>query len=218
MTGVLALGCVAVVGAVLLAAHATSRPPSDFLRDTVAVLEAPFYIGAVSNLGVLLWCASVVTCLYTAVVLRHAAGKRDEARFFACAAALSAWLLADDAALLHEQVLPIYLGLPGSLAYGLAAAGAIALLVGFRATIRDSDYPLLLGALALFAASMALDVADDSGWLTSLAFDLSRLQLALEDGCKLLGICLWLAYFFITGTERVIAALDQDARPAPHGR
>ena len=179
-------------------------PLASLLRDTTATLNAPFHTGLLSNIGILMWGSCTTVCLFAAVVVDRASTGVIGARFFLAAAAVTAWLALDDALLLHEQVFPIYLGLPGQLSLAIGGGATLALLIAFRRAVLASDLPVLVAALALLGGSAGLDLLDDRGMLGALLLHSSALQTLLEDGMKLLGITLWLCYFTLTARHAIV--------------
>ena len=177
-------GCGAAVLAVGLAVRFFFRIPlATLTRDPLATLEAPFYIGAISNVGVLAWAAAATICFFTSCLLRHEAGQVAPRRFLLYFGLLTALLLADDLFLLHEDVLYGYLRVPEVVTFGVyGLLGAIGV-VRFRSVIRGTDVLLLGMALALWCLSLLSDLMPDA-----------RAQHLVEDGAKLVGILAWLAY------------------------
>ena len=185
-------------GAALLAVAYVASVTSDvtmreLTQDATTVLEAPFYIGSVSLVGVILWAAAAATCLFVAA--SPGGGSSDLRRLLLVSGILTLVLLADDAFLLHDEILPRYAGISGEL-YGIAYIVAMLVyLVAMRAVIPRTNYLLLGATLALFAVSAAADLG--SSVLATLLP--SPLGLLLEDGTKLLAIGGWLAYFVSVG-------------------
>lgn len=162
------------------------------MQDPTTVLEAPFYIGIVSNIGILLWAAVAVTCLFIPIFLPRLVNK--EVRLFLLASGLlTGLLLFDDFFLLHDEILPIHLGISGKL-YGIVYILLVLLyLYRFKVTILQSPYATLILALGFFAVSAGVDLTHS---LIDNEFGNSQ-TLLLEDGAKLMGIAHWLAYFAI---------------------
>jgi hypothetical protein len=162
----------------------------ELTQDPTTVLEAPFYIGSLSMVGVILWSAAVAVCLFGAFAPRIPGDLR---RLLLVSGIFTAVLLADDAFLLHDEILPRYAGISGEL-YGIAyLAATVVYLVALRRTIQRTDAAVLGAALALFALSAGADIGS-----SVLAEALpSPLGLLLEDGAKLLAIGTWLAYFVL---------------------
>jgi hypothetical protein len=186
-----ALALAAVWGGVLtllaltaVAAQISGRPLSDFTRDPVAVVEAPFYVGFLSNVGVLLWTGTAAACLVAGEVLRRLRGPR--ARLLLSAGALSAVLALDDLFRGHE-LLNERFGVPQPLLPALYAAAIVLLCVRNLELLRRTEWKLLAAALALFGTSAAIDGLANPGHTSALE--------ALEDVLKLFGIATWAAYF-----------------------
>jgi hypothetical protein len=165
--------------------------PKMLIRDPAAIVDAPFYLGFFSNLGVLFWAATVTVCFLTYSFLSRTEAESPIRPFLFCAGLLTLFLLFDDFFLLHEDVLPNYLGLNGNLftllVYGLSI---LSLLFFFRRLILSSDFLLLIAALGLLGLSMTLDN------MTALFPKLNASGVyILEDLFKFLGIIAWFLYF-----------------------
>ena len=198
-----------------LASFITYTPPTILLACVIAVSRwkgisdvmlrsdpstttgTPFYLGFVSNIGILIWCACAAICLHSWLLLRKSAAAvhPDSGNFLLGAGLVTAWLLLDDMFLLHETVLP-HFGIPEEIVVvGYAAIVAFFLFVNLR-RIRRTDYLLLISALFLLGLSAVVDeVPFFYVYLPPLA------QGWLEDGTKLLGICGWFSYWLITSTH-----------------
>jgi len=203
-------------------------PIDQFMRDPTAVFNAPFYTGAISNIGILLWCATASICFLTFVVLLRDSVTSRERLFFFGASLLTTVLMIDDLFLVHESVAPRYFGLSAELVIVIYGALATAFFIHHRHFILKSDYVLLLVSMAFLALSVGLDVVadnvDGSALLGGLAEDdlqpssISRgtlsfpppsTHLFFEDAFKLLGIAGWLSYF---GGECIKILADRNGR------
>lgn len=165
-----------------------------FMDDAKAVYDVPFHAGALSSIGILLWCATATVTLFTSFVLRRTPPPSETRPFLLSAGLLTSVLLLDDLFLLHERVAPRYLGLSDELLYLLYAVLAGTMLFYYRHAILRSAYMLLLLSGAFLAGSLAFEVLHGYDLLLSSA-DARELQQFLEDGCKLLGIAGWFSYF-----------------------
>jgi hypothetical protein len=163
----------------------------ELTMDLTAIANRPVYFGAVSGVGFQLWAASAAVCAMSALIARRR-GERAAAGMFAGFGVLSVVLLADDWLLLHEHVMPLYLGVSEKALVAAYACGTLGLLVAYRRVLVRHDWPLLLAAFAMFATSVITDQISGSGVSSQ------RLML-IEDGTKLLGISGWFAYFFNAG-------------------
>jgi hypothetical protein len=166
------------------------------MRDPAAIMEEKFYIGLVSNVGILFWCGTVAVCFVTFFSV-GGASKRDVSYLFLFGGVLSAILLLDDAFLLHEDVFPNYLSVPKNLVLLGYGALLILFLAYFRSVIAQTAFPLLLVSLLFFGLSLAVDVMDENELWTIPA------SIFLEDSSKFLGIVGWLAYFSRTAITEI---------------
>jgi len=166
-------------------------PISFFTCDPASVAEIHPFTGMVSNIGILMWTAAAVVCLFCWALLRKDPDKTRFSTFVLFSGIMTMVLLIDDLFLLHEEIFPEHLGIPQKfilLGYmGLTLFG----IVIFRKSILATDYLLLLIALGFFGLSVFVDVFDHEidaligGW-----------RYLFEDGFKFLGIVSWLGYFW----------------------
>ena len=150
--------------------------------DPAKATKSPFYLGAFSVLGLLLWTASALLC---AIGARLATGEALRG-FLLGGAAITGLLLLDDWWMLHDHVGPVLLALPQKAFFALYAA-----LVGFwmlrhwRTVLRETPAVYLAAALGLGAVSVFID--------TRVAH--SNAATVAEDNFKLLAILSWTFYF-----------------------
>jgi len=162
---------------------------TELWQDPPVTTREPFYLGLGSNLGVLLWGATVVVCVFTWIALRGQPAGERFGRPLLAATALTMVLLADDLLILHERVFPTELGLSEvemMAIYGVA--GIACLLVAFRLIRESPDKVLLVSTIVLFAVALALDVVDE----TSVVITGTG---TAEDAAEFLGIVGWLAFW-----------------------
>ncbi|MEM1042056.1 MAG: hypothetical protein AAGI91_05445 [Bacteroidota bacterium] len=180
-------------------------------RDPAAVAKMSSFTGVVSNVGVLLWTVTAATCLFTARTLWRVPAERMWAGLLLSAGCLTVLLTVDDLFMLHDGVIQRYLRLPGKVLYAVYGLSVIAGTVAYGRTILESNYVLLVLAIACLAASVGVDaLADGSGMRTVLG---SRgLVYLLEDGFKLLGIGGWASYFVGTCYASVVRTQRVDLR------
>lgn len=184
--------------ALTLASRLAGISISYLTRDPSAIMGEPFYIGLLSNLGILLWCSSAVVCLFSFVVFRGVVKHAEFATFFLFSSVLTIVLLFDDLFLIHESVFPDYLNIPEKFFYVGYVIALIAYLVRFKKTILKTEFLLLLLALNLFGLSIIIDLFQQT-------FHLLRPGLAnlIEDFSKFLGILGWCTYFVRVCTQQV---------------
>lgn len=166
-------------------------------RDPTTLLEGYPLLGAMSNVGVVLWWLAAGTCLFTWWLSGPLGLDRGVGVFLLTAGLLTTLLAIDDQFLLHDELVPLYLGLRERyvMAGYLLLVGAW-LLLNLR-VIRRSEWPLLAGALAFFGGSVATDVVAQATMtdVENLGRGLDWVMFA-EDGLKFVGIFGWAAYFF----------------------
>jgi hypothetical protein len=132
-------------------------PAHDLMADTASITNVPTYIGLVSNLGILVWGATVTICVFTMALL----GRQSSwFSFFAGSAGLTLLLLLDDQFMIHDRVLP-HNNIPEVVYIAFYGLVCLAYTVAFWRFFRQTDYVLLLIAVALLGFSVAVDVAGD---------------------------------------------------------
>jgi hypothetical protein len=175
-------------------AMATDAHIAFFLKDAKASYDVPFHAGALSDIGVLLWCTTAVVCVFTWLVLRRTASPPAKSQFLLSAGLFTAMLMFDDLFLLHENFVPNHLGLEEDYLLLLYAVLAVALFLRYWDVIARTAYALLLLSGAFLAGSIMFDVLTPYwGLLSSTKYN--GVQHLLEDGFKLFGIAGWLGYF-----------------------
>lgn len=191
---VYALTFVPVMLLLAVAVVQTATPLSYLTKDPLTVAEmAPaaccrVYYGAISNIGILLWCVAAAVCLFTALILWLADAKSTDAGRFApallAAGLFSGWMTLDDLFLVHENVLPA-LGIPQKLVYVIYALITMAYLAFARRLILGGRLVMFACAIGLLTLSVGVDVV-----ATSEGF----MHVLIEDGAKLIGIAAWAAF------------------------
>lgn len=167
---------------VVLAALIAHIPVSSLTRDIASIAQVHPLLGVLSNIGVLLWCATAAICFFGSSLLRQQ-HLHSVARFLRWAGLMTVVLLLDDLFMIHEYIAPVHFHVDEKVVLASYAAAAGLYLLTHRRLILAANYLLLVAAMLLFSASMLVDLADGRGWW----------RLA-EDGCKILGIASWLGY------------------------
>lgn len=180
---------IVLLGVVALVAAATGTAPSQFTRDPAVLLNASPLLGLISYVGILLWTATAAVALFTATILRRRGDDRTRWMFLGAAGLLTLWLLLDDLFLFHEWLFPVVVGLRTRIVFAVYIALCGLFLVRYRRLIvEQTNYLALAAALALFAASVGVDVLPEAWFRWDFLF-------LIEDGAKLLGITGWFGYF-----------------------
>jgi hypothetical protein len=162
----------------------TGAPLAALTRDPTRVLGGLPWIGLMSNLGVLIWASAAAICCFGAAVLSERGAERRRIEFLWVSGVLTAVLVLDDLLQLHEGVVPRITGWPESAIVSVYPILFLAYLARYAATILAAEWLLLLASAALLAASIGID-----------AVFTGERRAFVEDGSKLAGIVLWLAFY-----------------------
>ena len=174
-------------------------------RDVVALGDLPFFAGLTSQIGGMLWSATLAVCVFTLILLYRQKENVSAKRFLFQAAILTSILLLDDIFLVHEDIGPDYLNISEKKIVITYLLITLVFLFWNRSEILSSDYLILGIALGMFAMSIFLDGADlDDYENYSIIFG-EQVQIFLEDGFKFVGIATWLVYFAQYGYQKIVA-------------
>ena len=155
-------------------------------KDATETLNAPFYIGAFSNLGIMLWSGAAILCIFTAFQIKGLSFYKEDFQFLIISALLTIMLTLDDLFLVHEEVFPKYFNIPENAIILTYINLFIIFLILFRRKILSGEF-LILG-LAFFFIGMA-KISD----LLPLPI---KKDTFLEDAIKLFGIVSWFIYYY----------------------
>ena len=188
-----------------IVSHFSERITLSYLtRDVTAIANLPFYAGILSQIGGLLWAASLAICIFILMSL----GKQDlhftaSRRFLLHASILTAVLLFDDVFQFHEEIGEDYLGISEKVSVlALVFLGLFFLFSNLREILK-SEYLILGLALLLFGMSVFLDGADLEEFGAIGRFFSDQLQTFAEDGLKFAGVTTWLLYFARYGYQKI---------------
>jgi hypothetical protein len=160
-------------------------------RDPIAVAALPWYTGALSNLGVMLWVAAATACFLAAALAGRAGLGRDLLGFLLASGAVSSVLAVDDLFLIHERF-PDITGITQIWLFAAYGAGLAAYGLRWKHRLMRGDIGLLAGSLFFLAASLGVDLS----YLITGEYEIGKTtRVVLEDGAKFVGIVLWLTYF-----------------------
>jgi hypothetical protein len=172
--------------------------------DVAALTGAPPYLGLLSNFGVALWLITGWLLIFVGWTLA------ERPRDFFWIGVLSLWLGLDDGLMLHEAVIPGWLGISDRVVQPALYATYLAILwKGLRSHSMDRWSLILAASLSTLATSLLIDVLKESEWLDPR--HPLHLQPAFamwcEDGLKWLGILAWSAYWQIQAYRRLHSKL-----------
>ncbi len=189
-----------------------TRDPADLLRHSQissfpffeeGIVNLPFFLGGLSYLGILLWCATLAVCFFSFILFCKTGHDSSEILFFRRAGLISTLLLTDDLFRLHEIVFPVYLHLHEYTLYASYALLIAFFLIRFRTKILNTDYLLLLFALGCLGLSLFSDM------ITDVLFSSISGATLLEDGSKFVGIVSWFLYFAGTCLQQITELISQ---------
>lgn len=174
----------AVLVALVVLEPYTGAPLANIIRDTVQVVGVPEHVGALSNVGALLWCTAAVVCFFGSAVLRRAGAATAKLLFWS--GVLTTLLLIDDLFLIHDGIIARELHIGDKKAYAFYLLSVAVYLYAFGRALLAREPQLLVLAFALFGVSIVTDL---------LWPEPRTLRYLLEDGSKLLGIVTWATMF-----------------------
>jgi hypothetical protein len=175
-----------VIFSVILIFAASGVRMTKLSQDPLAQLGQPFYLGMISNLGILLWMATASVTLFSSFHLKSGVAHPQGASFLRWVAILSLMLMCDDLLMLHEQVFPEYLNVSEKLVYALYLVyTALFFLKFWRLILSQANYKLLILAFFFFGMSVIIDM------------DMFPGGIDIEDSFKILGLTTY-TYYFVT--------------------
>lgn len=160
-----------------------------FTQDPNAQMNAPFYMGFFSNLGVIIWSAALTICFYCAYRLPVGADNRNR-EFLLASGGITLLMALDDLFQLHELVFPQYFNISGNMVYLTYVNVYLIYGIRFRRQLLQSDFLALGLAFFLLGLSTIIDL---------LPLPLPK-DTFLEDAIKLLGAVTWLVYYTRTAS------------------
>lgn len=192
------------VGFGILAAVGIRGNVGELLLDPSYLNGGRWYVGVVSQLGVLTWAVAVCSTLWSSWIAR-VTKRRDAELFLRRAAIVSAILLVDDLFGIHSLVEG-----PGkAIAQAAIVLPAAVWLVVHRHDIVRTRFQLLLAALLGLGGSVLVDV-----FFKPNSVEISGL---VEDGAKFLGVLAWATYFVMTTKDIASSAIRGAIRTQPGG-
>ncbi len=194
------LGVVWLGGLAVLALAANRADPQVLFFDPAFSGSDPkWYVGAISQLGVLGWAVAVLSAGWSAWFAHHV-GRPKAARFLARGATATAVLLFDDLFAFHAAAGGI-LSIPKPVLEVLVTIPCGIWVVRHLDDIQRTRWPLLFASVSCLALSMAVERATGNS--------LGPRATIAEDGPKFLGILAWATYFALTSFDIARSVLTQ---------
>lgn len=194
-------------GFAVLAAVAVRGDVGDLLLDPAYASGGQWYMGAVSQLGVLAWTTGVGAA-WGGRWIAGRTGRDGAARFLGAGAGVGAVLLADDLFGVHANVLA-YIGVPKHIGEIAVVTPLVVWLLSCRADIARTRWQVLACSLLGLAGSAIVDAALDPRGVD--------IALLAEDGPKFLGVLAWATYFVLTARDIAASAIDGTRRGVASG-
>lgn len=178
-------------------------PIGNLTRDPSNILSSPFYLGAISSLGIMLWTATASICIFTGFICQRSGKNLELSHFLLASGLLTTVLMFDDLFLFHEIVFPHRLHVPEYVVYGVYILAPLSLLACYWRLILRTEFPLFVAAGCFLGASMLADT------LTNVSADTS-IKFLIEDGLKLFGIMSWFIYYVRLCLAELSASIGGD--------
>lgn len=124
-----------------------SIPISIMTRDPIAIGDLPVYAGFLSQVGIFFWSATATLRFFGAKTLPRQMTYKSLRLFLLASGVITLFLGIDDAFLLHESVFPRF-GIPKIFVLSSYAGVVLVYLITFHRVIFETDYALLVVALA----------------------------------------------------------------------
>lgn len=178
-------------------------PAQILTRDIFITTQAPVYTGLISNIGILNWCISCVICVFTWFLIKpNNSHEKKVKAFIAWSGLICFSMMVDDFFMLHETVIPTYIGIPEKLIVLAELAWVIFHLFYFKKIILKATPFKILGlSLLWFVISLSVDILPLNVTYTGYQ---SNLIFILEDGSKLMGIVTWCFYFCTVCYQQIL--------------
>ncbi len=166
-------------------------PLETFTKDPTAIMNAPFYLGFFSNIGIIIWSGTAMINFFVAYRIKNDYTQKNTFLFFLSSAILTLILTLDDLFQLHELVFRNYFSISDNAVYLTYLNIFLIYFIYFRKRILESEFTILTVALFLLGLSTMIDI---------LPLPIPK-DTFLEDAIKLFGITTYFIYYFRTGNE-----------------
>ncbi len=171
-------------------------------RDPNAYAGVHPITGALSTLGLFLWAAAATMWMLCAV-LHKLQNQSRKMHYAAVSAALSAYMLFDDAFQFHETIGPYNFHIPERLIMAILAVIILLYLAGYRERIMANSGFIFLLSLAFLGGSAIIDTV---GFIARMMP--KDVMYWVEDGMKWFGICYWCAFAFLHFRAEAVSILS----------
>ncbi|HOS47046.1 MAG TPA: hypothetical protein PLG57_00345 [Bacteroidia bacterium] len=166
-------------------------PLESFTKDPTALMNAPFYLGFFSNIGIMIWSGAAMINFFVAYQIKDNPKERENFLFILFSAFITLMMTLDDLFQLHEFVFPNYFSISDNAVYLTYMNIFLLYFIYFRKRLLASEFTILGLAFFFLGLSTIIDV---------LPLPIPK-DTFLEDAIKLFGIVTWFIYYFRTGNE-----------------
>ena len=166
-------------------------PLESFTKDPTALMNAPFYLGFFSNIGIMIWSGAAMINFFVAYQIKDNPKERENFLFILFSAFITLMMTLDDLFQLHEFVFPNYFSISDNAVYLTYMNIFLLYFIYFRKRLLASEFTVLGLAFFFLGVSTIIDV---------LPLPIPK-DTFLEDAIKLFGIVTWFIYYFRTGNE-----------------
>ena len=185
-------------------------PIGELMRDPYAVAwsnshEYKLHYGALSTAGLFIWAGAAAVCLFGAALFRTTGDKNRAFAFLACGL-FTSYILADDAFMIHEVVVPHFGGNEKTVNMLIATAAAMIGAKFWRFFYLEKSLLLTL-AICLLGFSAVQDFIHPG---------FTERQVLIEEGAKFVGSWSWLGFAAATTLKQFKSATV--AAPANRSR
>jgi hypothetical protein len=156
-----------------------------FTQDPSSIMNAPFYLGFFSYIGILFWAGTATLCIFIRYMLPDIEKFSRQKAFLLASGLLTLLMMSDDLFLLHEEVFPKYLHIQEGIVYIVYVNVILYYLYNFRNEIMQSEFLVLVTAFGMIGISQFVD---------ELPMPLPE-DSFLEDAIKLFGVMTWFLYY-----------------------
>jgi hypothetical protein len=166
-------------------------PLESFTKDPTALMNAPFYLGFFSNVGIMIWSGAAMINFFVAYRIKDNPKEKENFLFILFSAFITLMMTLDDLFQLHEFVFPNYFSISDNAVYLTYMNIFLLYFIYFRKRLLASEFAILGLAFFFLGLSTIIDV---------LPLPIPK-DTFLEDAIKLFGIVTWFIYYFRTGNE-----------------
>jgi hypothetical protein len=156
---------------------------SYYTRDPAAIFKGSPFAGIISNIGIILWCATASICFFS-LVLNSKKGIFISA-FLLMSGIFTSILMFDDLFMIHEYIIPEKLNVSQKAVYVFYILFAAMYFSAFFKIIIKFDFLLIIVSCSFFFLSLVCDnFLNQQGMI-----------IFTEESSKLFGIATWFLFF-----------------------